>query len=185
MTEKVADNIAIYTVDGDGLASQPIANESTGLGPFGFTFTQRGQLLTTENFAGLQGQGGPASYEVEKDGALTPIGPTARNGRSDTCWIVNTDDGRFAFVTNAMSADISSYRVEPDGTLVLLESVAASVRPIAADMALSGDSRYLYARSASDGTISVFRVANDGALTRLQNIGGLPPGGGVIGIAAK
>ncbi len=68
--------------------------------------------------------------------------PTARNGRSDTCWIVNTDDGKFAFVTNAMSGDISSYRVEPDGTLVLLESVAATLRPIAADMALSGDSRY-------------------------------------------
>ena len=84
-----------------------------------------------------------------------------------------------------MSADISSYKVEPDGTLVLLESVAATVRPIAADMALSGDSRYLYARSASDGTISVFRVENDGALTRLQDVGGLPPGGGAIGIAAR
>ncbi len=185
VTEKVADKIATYTVDGDGLASQPIPNESTGVGPFGFTFTQRGQLLTAENFAGAQGQGGAASYDVEKDGTLTPLGPTARNGRSDTCWIVNTDDGKFAFVTNAMSADISSYRVEPDGTLVLLESIAATVRPIAADMALSGDSRYLYARSASDGTISVFRVENDGALTRLQDIGGLPPGGGAIGIAAK
>ncbi len=43
----------------------------------------------------------------------------------------------------------------------------------------------MYARSASDGTISVFRVENDGALTRLQDIGGLPPGGGAIGIAAR
>lgn len=185
VTEKEADKIATYTVDGNGLASQPISNESTGVGPFGFTFTQRGQLLTAENFGGTQGQGGAASYDVERNGALTPLGPTARNGRSDTCWIVNTDDGKFAFVTNAMSGDISSYRVDPDGTLALLDPIAATIRPIAADIALSKDSRYLYARSASDGTISVFRVENDGALTRLQDIGGLPPGGGAIGIAAS
>ncbi len=85
VTEKEADKTATYNVNGDGLASQPTPDESTGVGPFGFTFTQRGQLLTSENFAGAQGQGVAASYEVEKDGALTPLGPTARNGRSDTC----------------------------------------------------------------------------------------------------
>ena len=94
-----------------------------------------------------------------------------RNVRSDACWIGNTDDGKFAYVTNAMSGDISSYQVEGDGTLVQLESIAATVRPIMADRALSGDSRYLYAWSASDGTVSVFRVRNEGTLTRLQDSG--------------
>ena len=113
--------------------------------------------------------------DIEKDATSTPLGPTARNGRLDTCWIANTEDGKFAFATNAMSGDFSSYRVGTDGTLVLLGLIAATVRPITADTALSGGSRYLYARSASDGAISVFRVENDGAPTRLQDIGGFRP----------
>jgi len=184
VTERGADVISTFVVDrGTGLATGPITNQTSGNGPFGFTFTQRGQLLTAENFQGAAGQGGAASYDVGNDGILTPLGPTARNGRSDTCWIVNTDDGKYAYVTNAMSGDISSYSVAPDGTLVLLESIAGAVGFIAEDMSLSGNSRYLYARSFTQGTISSFQVQSNGALTPLQVLGGLPPG--AVGLAAK
>ena len=67
------------------------------------------------------------SYDVEKDTTLTPLGAPVRNVRSDTCWIGNTDDGKFAYVANTMSGDISSYQVEPDGPLALLEPIAATV----------------------------------------------------------
>ena len=186
VTQRQADVIDTYVVDkGTGLATGPIANPTTGLGPFGFTFTQRGQLLTTENFGAAPMQGGAASYDVSRDGILTPLGPTTRNGRSDTCWIVNTDDGKYAYTTNFQSGDISSFRVEPDGTLILLNPIAAVVGIGASDQTLSGNSNFLYARNALQGTISVFAVENDGSLTRLQDIVALPPGGAAIGIAAK
>lgn len=70
VTEKAADVISTYTVGADGLATGPIRNESSGLGPFGFTFTQTGRLLTSENFGGVALQGGAASYDVNKDGTL-------------------------------------------------------------------------------------------------------------------
>jgi len=184
VTERGADVISTYVVDrGTGLATGPVTNQTSGNGPFGFTFTQRGQLLTAENFQGAALQGGAASYDVSPDGILTPIGPTARNGRSDTCWIVNTDNGKYAYVTNAMSGDISSYSVAPDGTLTLLDPVAGAVGFIAEDMALSGNSHYLYARSFTQGTLSTFEVQEDGSLTPLQVLGGLPPG--AVGLAAK
>ncbi len=186
VTQRQADKIDTYLVDkGTGLASGPIVNETTGVGPFGFSFTQRGQLLTTENFGAVPLQGGAASYEVGRDGVLAPLGPTTRNGRSDTCWLVNTDDGRYAYTTNFQSGDISSFRVEPDGTLILLNPTAAIIGIGASDEALSGNSRYLYARNAVQGTISVFEVENDGSLTRVQDILALPPGGAAIGLAAK
>lgn len=186
VTQRQADKIDTYRVDrGTGLASGPIVNETTGMGPFGFTFTQRGQLLTTENFGAAPLQGGAASYDVLRDGTLLPLGPTTRNGRSDTCWIVNTDDGRYAYTTNFQTGDISSFRVEPDGTLVLLNPSAAVIGMGASDQALSVNSRYLYARNALQGTISVFRVENDGSLVRLQDVAAVPPGGAAIGIAAK
>ncbi|HXG86879.1 MAG TPA: beta-propeller fold lactonase family protein [Vicinamibacterales bacterium] len=186
VTQRQADAIDTYLVDhSSGLTTGPIVNDTTGIGPFGFTFTQRGFLLTTENFGAAPLQGGVASYDVPADGVLVPLGPTERNGRSDTCWIVNTDNGKFAFVTNFQSGDISSFKVERDGTLTLLNPIAAVIGVGASDQTLSQNSRYLYARNALQGTISVFRVENDGSLTRVQDIAAVPPGGAAIGIAAK
>lgn len=186
VTQRQADVIDTYVVDrGTGLTAGPLANQTTGLGPFGFTFTQRGQLLTTENFGAAPLQGGAASYDVERDGTLVPLGPTARNGRSDTCWIVNTDDGKFAYTTNFQSGDISSFKVNPDGTLILLDPIAAVIGIGASDQTLSGNSKFLYARNAIQGTISVFAVGNDGSLVRIQDIAAVPPGGAAIGVAAK
>ena len=111
-----------------------------------------------------------------------PLGPTERNGRSDTCWFVLTDNQKFGFVTNFQSGDISSFRVAPDGTLSLLNPIAAVIGIGASDQALSGDSRYLYARNAIQGTINVFEVdRTNGTLTPIQVILGLPPGGAAIG----
>jgi len=186
VTQRQADIIDTYLVDqGTGLTTGPIPNQTTGSGPFGFTFTQRGFLLTTENFGAAPLQGGAASYDVPSDGVLVPLGPTARNGRSDTCWIVNTDNGKYAYTTNFQSGDISSFRVERDGTLVLLNPIAAVIGIGASDQTLSINSRYLYARNAIQGTISVFRVGDDGSLTRIQDILAVPPGGAAIGIAGK
>lgn len=190
VTEKMTDVISTYLVDEDGLTTGPIVNHTSGLGPFGFTFTQTGRLLTSENFAGVPGQGAASSYEVGADGILTPVSAVVRNNRSDTCWIVITDSQRYAYVTNAMSNDISSYRVDPDGTMTLLQSVAgpADQLPapfaIPADLTFSRNSEYLYARNVRDGDIFAFSVGADGALTLIQTLANaLPPG--AIGVAAS
>ncbi len=183
--EQQADIISTYVRDDDGTVSGPTPQQSTGNGPFGFTFTQRNQLITTENFGAAPGQGGAASYEIdERTGALTPASPTVRNTQSDTCWVVITDDNKLAF-TSSFGDDggISSYRVEPDGTLVLLRAQAATPGSGSADLALSNDSRYLYAKNSLRGSVTAYRVENSGDLTEIQDVqdGGL---GGSIGLAA-
>ena len=190
VTEKTADVIATYTVGRDGLASTPIRTESSGSGPFGFTFTQTGRLLTSENFGGAAFQGGAASYDIDKDGTLTPVGPTVRNGRSDTCWIVLTDNQRFAYTTNAMSNDISSYRADSRGNLTLLQSVAALADElpapfvIPANVTLSRDSHFLYVRNVQDGDLRAFSVGSDGSLTLVQALLRALPSG-AVGVASS
>jgi len=190
VTGKNTNVIDTYQVGRGGVVTAgPIPNRANGITPFGMAFTQRGQLLTTEGHLTTQGLGAVSSYEVGKDGILKTISPSVRNFRSDTCWIVNTDDGKLAYVTNVTSGDISSYRVNPDGTLALLQSIAADTGglfPI--DEALSGNSKYLYQRTlraptGAPGTIRAYRVEQDGTLTFLQSVEGLPPG--AIGLAAK
>jgi 6-phosphogluconolactonase (cycloisomerase 2 family) len=116
VTEQQADVISTYTRNRDGTLNGPNAQQTTGNGPFGSTFTQRNQLITTENFGALPGQGGAASYEIdERTGTLSPIEPaTERNGQSDTCWVVSpTTAGtptRRASATTARSRRIGSAR---------------------------------------------------------------------------
>lgn len=190
VTEKMQDVISTYLVGKDGLTTGPITNQTSGNGPFGFTFTQTGKLLTSENFAGAAGQGAAASYQIGRDGVLIPVSGTVRNNRSDTCWIVLSDNQRYAYATNAMSNDISSYRVDPDGSMTLLQSIAgpADQAPapfaIPADLTFSRDSQYLYARNVRDGDIFGFSVGPDGTLTLIQTLANaLPPG--AIGVAAS
>jgi len=190
VTEKTADVIATYTVGTDGLATGPIRNESSGSGPFGFTFTQTGRLLTSENFGGVAMEGAAASYDVNKDGTLSPVSGTVRNNRSDTCWIVLTDNQRFAYTTNAMSNDISSYRADSRGNLTLLQSVAAPADElpapfvIPADLTLSRDSHFLYVRNVQDGDLRAFSIGTDGSLTLVQAIQAALPNG-AVGVASS
>ncbi len=189
VTEKNADVITTYSVGRDGLASQPIRNSTPGVGPFGFTFTQTDRLLSAENNGQAEGLGAASSFKIEKDATLTPVSGNVGNQQTDTCWVVVTENQKYAYVTNAMSNNISSYRVDPDGTLTLLESNAGRVdelpRPVAIseDLTLSENSRYLYARNARDGDIFAFEVQPNGKLVEIQNLPAALPPGGAIGVA--
>jgi 6-phosphogluconolactonase (cycloisomerase 2 family) len=184
--EQQADIISTYVRNDDGTVTGPQPQQTTGNGPFGFTFTQRNQLITTENFGAAPAQGAAASYEIdERTGALTPIGPSARNLQSDTCWVVITDDNKLAFASSfGDDGAISSYRVAPDGSLVLLRSQAATPGSGASDLTLSNDSRYLYAKNSLRGSVTAYRVEDDGDLVELQEVqdGGVV---GSIGLAGK
>ena len=168
--EQQADVITSYTRNSDGTLSGPTPQQTTGNGPFGLNFTQRNQLLTTENFGAAPGQGGLASDSIdERTGLLTAASPTVRNGQSDTCWVAITDNNKLAF-TSSFGDDggISSYRVEPDGNLVLLEPQAATVGSGSSDVTLSRDSRYLYVKNSLLGTVTSFRVGDDGSLVQID-----------------
>ncbi len=186
VSERQTDNLATYRVDGAGRAGPPRSNATTEIGPFGLNFTNDNVLLSAVNNAALPLQGGAASYAINADDSLTPLSATAeRNGRSDTCWIEITDDGRYVYTASFQTGDISSYIVEPDGRLELLNPVAARVNaplPGAFDLALV-DSDFLYGLDTNLGTVVAFRIDSAGGLTEIdrENLGSLPLGLGNLG----
>ncbi|MGI9032160.1 MAG: hypothetical protein ACR2HY_00435 [Acidimicrobiales bacterium] len=115
---------------------------------------------------------------INADDSLMPLSATAeRDGRSDTCWIEITDDGRYVYTASFQTGDISSYVVEPDGRLVLLNPAAARVNaplPGAFDLALV-DSNFLYGLDTNLGTVVAFRIDSAGGLTEIdrENLGSL------------
>ncbi len=110
--------INTFVVNRDGTLGQQRVYDATGQGPFGFTFNKQGALLTTEQFDGLlgPGEGAAAGYRLNNDGTLEPTSPSVKNGGTDTCWFVVTDNGKYGYTTSFFGTGrISSYVVGRNG----------------------------------------------------------------------
>jgi 6-phosphogluconolactonase (cycloisomerase 2 family) len=184
--------IDTYVVNADGTPGAARVSDATGQGPFGFTFTKAGALLTTEQFDGPMGVGlgAAAGYTLGASGALTAASGSVRNGGTDTCWFVVTDDGRHGYATSFFEGGrISLYRVGASGSLALLDGTAdrGTAGTGASDMALSLASDYLYQLNSFEGTINEYRVGATGALTLVQTVHAHAPSktAAPMGLAAR
>src|SRR5947208_1534443 len=186
VTEKAGNRLNTYTVDENGLPSAPIDNPSNGMTPFGFAFNDSGTLVVSEAFGGVPNQSAVSSYSTPESGILSVVSGSVPNSQTASCWVVTTNNGRVAFISNTGSGTISSYGIgSGDGTLNLINSVAgdtgANSAPI--DMALNNSSHFLYVLAGGLQSVVSFRVEFDGSLTLIDTDGGLPLG--AQGIAAK
>ncbi len=182
VTERATNIIDIYAVDDDGVAGAPTSLPSAGTTPFGFDFSKRGLIFVSEANGGTESASYVSVYKLDCDGNLTTIAARVRTEETAACWVVVTDNGRFAYTTNTMSGTISGFTIAADGNITLLESDGQSGQtgdgsgPI--DLALDRLSLHLYSLNGGDGSISAFRVASDGELIVLADGGitGLPAG---------
>jgi 6-phosphogluconolactonase (cycloisomerase 2 family) len=186
VTEKNGNRLNTYTIDDDGLPSAPIDNASNGMTPFGFAFNNADTLVVSEAFGGAPNQSAASSYSAADDGTLSVISGSMANSQTASCWVVITNNGKLAFVSNTASGTISSYRINAEnGSLTLLNSVAANTgmgsAPI--DMTLSVNSRFLFVLRGGTQSVASFRIGGDGSLTPVDAAGGLPLG--AQGIVAK
>jgi len=186
VTEKSGNRINTYTINDDGLPSPPMDNASNGMTPFGFAFNNADTLVVSEAFGGAANQSAASSYSASDDGTLNVISGSVPNSQTASCWVVITNNGKFAFVSNTDSGTISSYRINPsDRSLTLLNATAADTGTGSApiDMALSNNSRILFVLLGGSQSVASFRVWKNGNLTPVDTAGGLPLG--AQGIAAK
>src|SRR5437762_4159600 len=186
VTEKAGNRIDTYTIDENGLPSAPIDNASNGMTPFGFAFNNGGFLVVSEASVVIPHGSAASSYSAAEDGSLSVISGSVPNSQTASCWVVTTNNGRFAFISNTASGTISSYGIgSGDGTLTLISGAAADAGPTSApiDMALNNSSHFLYVLAGGLQSVVSFRVEFDGSLTLIDTDGGLPLG--AQGIAAK
>ncbi len=187
VTEKATNLIDTYIVGDDGLANGPFVQASAGATPFGFAFDRQGRMFVSDAARGAPGASSVSSYRISSDGNIQAISPTAANTETASCWVVISNDGRFAYTTNTGSGSISGYRVAKDGSLTLRDAdgrtgdTGAGSAPL--DMSLSRDGRYLYTLNSGNGTIGAFSVGSDGELAAFAGISGLPAGAN--GMAAR
>jgi 6-phosphogluconolactonase len=173
--------IDVFDVQYDGTLGNRQINVPSGAGPFGFTFTRNGTLITSEQNGGYgnPGHGEASSYSVNPDGTLNRLSKAVANGETDSCWITVTRDGKLAFVASPFGdGRIASYAVSPTGQLTLRYEVASAadgksstkddITDGATDQALSYDSKYLYQLNSFTGELVVFKV--NGATGHLNHV---------------
>jgi 6-phosphogluconolactonase len=185
VTEKAAGVIDAYTVSRSGIASGPTVIPSNGGGPYGFATTQQGYLILTE-----AGSGSLSSYAVSNTGALTTISgaiPDFGNAGSSTgpapCWVAVSNNGQFAYVSNAHVGTISVYGISGMGTLTLDSSISAHTLVPTLDLTVSSDNQHLYVLNG--GQITTFQLYPDGAIAQVSTIALPATASGATGLIAS
>jgi 6-phosphogluconolactonase len=180
VTERATNLVDTYTVGSDRTLTGPLVHPSAGPTPFGFAVDKRNTLFVSEAGTG----GGASSYRVGADGSLTPVSSMVMTGQRAACWAVVTNNGRYGYVTNAGTGNISGFRIGRDGSAALLnaDGVTAVTGGNPTDAAVSNDSRFLYALVNATNSIAVFAIGVDGSLTPRASLTGNPAG--LAGLAA-
>jgi 6-phosphogluconolactonase (cycloisomerase 2 family) len=181
VTEKGTNLIDVYRVAGNGHPTGPVTSPSSGQTPYGFSFSH-GRLIVSEAFGGEPGASATSSYRLDAQGDLHPISASVPDGQTAACWLVIA--GRYAFVTNTGTNNVSAYHIGNRGALTLVSGSAGSTGNAPQDMAVSRGGRYLYNINETDGSISAFRIGAGGTLTSIAGVGGLPTGS-IAGLLAN
>ena len=156
---------------------------SSGASPFGFAVTNRNRLIVSE------ASGAVSSYRLGDGGTLALISASLSTHQAATCWLVLTNDERFAFAANAGSGSISGYAVSPDGSLAPLNAdgrtgVTNGTGATPLDMDITRDGKFLYVLQTGTGTVGAFTIDFRGHLTALADTPGLASSAGFQGLAA-
>ena len=177
VTEKATSRIDVFPVGPLGVAGPATVVPSAGAVPFGFAITNNGTLIVSE-----AGPSAASSYRLTGGGVSLRTASLVDLGEAP-CWFVATNNGRYAYTTNAHTNTISGYAVNGDGTIDLLnaDGVTATTAGAPTDEALDLTGRFLYVRLGNGG-IQSYVVRIDGALVALATTWGLPAG--VVGLAA-
>jgi 6-phosphogluconolactonase len=174
VTERATNRVDTYTVGSDGRLTGPFVHPSAGPTPFGFAVDKRNTLFVSEAGAG----GGASSYRIGADGSLALMSSMVMTGQRAACWAVVTKNGRYGYVTNAGTGNISGFAIGQDGSASLLnaDGVTAVIGGNPTDVGVSVDSHFLYARVNTTNSIAVLAIGADGSLEPLPSLTGNPTG---------
>jgi 6-phosphogluconolactonase (cycloisomerase 2 family) len=175
VTEKSTNLIDIYQVASNGSLSAPTSVPPVGVYPFGMAFdpTSRRALLVDDGISGAV-----TAYQLQPNAQLQLVDGPVADHQIAPCWMVITNNGHYAYTSNADSQTISGYAIGQDGTISLLNAngatgtTPADTFPI--EESLSRNSRYLYVLDTrlllptpGPATLSGFRIENNGQLSSI------------------
>lgn len=181
VTEKKTNLIDVYRIHDDGSLSSLTTFPATGVYPFGMAFDPASphEFLVDDAVGGPNNTGGVTAYRLVH-GTVGVINGPVYDYQAAPCWMVITQDGRYAYTTDSYSQVISGYRIHADGKISLLDAngvtgiTPSNTNPI--EEALGDNSRFLYVLDSrllltppGPATLSGFLIHSNGSLTPVIN----------------
>jgi 6-phosphogluconolactonase len=188
VTEKVTNNIDVFSVQSDGTLSQPTITPDPIPGVFDVVFSPGGAALIVQTGGASNANvSSVSSYLVQPDGTLLPVTASVPTLGNFTCWIALTPSGQFAFTSNTLSSSISGFAIGGSGTVTALPGTVVASLPTGSnnlDIAVSDDAKFVYTMNTGAGTIGIFAVQPNGSLKVIGFASGLSAHSGFEGLAA-
>ena len=173
VTEKGTNNISIFPVNNQGVAGAGTSTPSTGQTPFGFDIARDRYMIVTNAAGGAAGQSSATSYNGINSGNISAVNGAVGNNQAAACWAAVTKYGRFVYVTNTASDNISSYYIFPNGALFLINpDIISGDGPT--EIIVADDNIFVYALNSASHTITSYRRSLLGNLVQIGTTGGLP-----------
>jgi 6-phosphogluconolactonase (cycloisomerase 2 family) len=176
-----------FAVGSDGRAGPAQGNASNGFIPFALAWDNHNHLVVANGGPPPNFSPGSGSTYSLSGTTLTPIDNKSADADA-TCWLTVTKDGKYTFMVNQNTKDISRFSISNSGVLTLLGKT--STTGLGTDTAISRNSRYVYVQNVRSvpGTqgsfIDRYRVGSGGQLVHLGVTDvGLPDS--ASGMAAK
>lgn len=177
VTEKLTNLLDVYRIGEDGRLSAASTVASVGAIPFGMAFNPANarQFIVTDAAGGPNNTGAATAYRLAH-GAVSLINGPVFDFQVAPCWLVITNDGRYAYTSNADSLTISGYSIAANGAISLLTPNGATATApqgtFPLEEGLSRDSHFLYVLDSrlllptpGPATLLGYSINNDGSLS--------------------
>src|SRR4029077_14928967 len=100
-------------------------------------------------------------------GALTSVGTIAAG--TDPVSVAVDPSGKFAYVTNSGSNDVSMYTINSTaGSLTLIGTISAGLSPTS--IAIQPSGKFAYVTNSGSNDVSMYSIGSTGTLTLIATI---------------
>jgi 6-phosphogluconolactonase (cycloisomerase 2 family) len=198
VTEKGTNLIDVYRIHGDGSLNGPSSFQSVGAVPFGMAFNlanSQHEFIVADAAGGPNNTGAATAYRLVQ-GSIQLINGPVPDHQIAPCWLVITNDGRYAYTSNADSHTISGYLIHAGGSISLLNSDGVTAETpldtFPLEEGFSRNNHFLYVLDSrlllnppGLATISGFQIHHDGSLTSVVDPAQIVLPFSAIGLAAE
>lgn len=174
VTEKATNKIGIFKLDQNGAAMPGTFMNSVGATPFGFSWGRSQNYMIVSNAAGGAPEMGSAtSYTTDMMGNTMDVNGAVTDKQAAPCWVAVAKYGRFAWVTNTASNNISVYYLSPEGALhyIFFSNTTTGEGPI--DLTVSSNNMNIYVLNSVSKTMGQYKRNAYGQLQLIATLSGL------------
>jgi 6-phosphogluconolactonase len=173
VTNSGSNNVSVFAIDSGSGALSEVAGSpvAVGFNPVNLTLAPSGKFLYVANSAGNTISG----FAVDSSGGLTQVPGSpyiltmSSTGQSaGPNWIAIDPAGKFLYVANLLSSNISGFVIDANsGALTLINGAPFTAGTSPSSLVFDPTSKFLYVTNLTSNNVTVFALDGNGVPTQI------------------